>query len=238
MVTHAAQELVNLSPGVVNAAKILSINPNSKAAQENLALFRQAWEQRVKILTDAVDEITTIDDFLSVSEGHILEDFNKCLDALRQGDVNTLERIANCIRARSNRMCEVVTAEMDNYEPCMYTNRVKKAIRVLQEHGEPKFDESVKNAVEALSNDPPQDVDENEMIDASRLVYEGLRDVRRAVLMNRVSRGDLLCSLKFYFLCLVSHHLHLMLPIVLVPNNFIDLILYYILIIIKGCSLF
>lgn len=40
-------------------------------------------------------------------------------------------------------------------------------------------------AVEALSSNPPKDVDENEFIDASRLVYDGVREIRRAVLMNR-----------------------------------------------------
>lgn len=162
MVTYAANEMLKLSQGVVNAARVLCTNPSSKAAQENMELFRQAWEKRVQILTDAVDEITAIDDFLAVSEGHILDDFNKCVEALRQGDVEAVEQIASCIKARSKRICGVVTAEMDNYEPCFYTNRVKRAIKVLQERDEPVFDQSVKNAVGALSGDNPEGVDENE----------------------------------------------------------------------------
>ena len=43
----------------------------------------------------------------------------------------------------------------------------------------------METAVDALSSHPPRDVDENEFIDASRLVYDGVREVRRAVLMNR-----------------------------------------------------
>ena len=42
-------------------------------------------------------------------------------------------------------------------------------------------------AVDALSSNSPKDVDENDFIDASRLVYDGVREIRRAVLMNRVS---------------------------------------------------
>lgn len=30
-------------------------------------VFKDAWEREVRILTDAVDDITTIDDFLAVS---------------------------------------------------------------------------------------------------------------------------------------------------------------------------
>lgn len=51
----------------------------------------------------------------------------------------------------------------------------------------PNFAQRVEVAVDALSSNPPKDVDENEFIDASRLVYDGVREIRRAVLMNRVS---------------------------------------------------
>lgn len=51
----------------------------------------------------------------------------------------------------------------------------------------PRFTEQVEAAVEALSSDPAQPMDENEFIDASRLVYDGIRDIRKAVLMIRVS---------------------------------------------------
>jgi len=55
----------------------------------------------------------------------------------------------------------------------------------------PNFAQRVQAAVEALSSKPPKDVDENEFIDASRLVYDGVREIRRAVLMNRVSRDTM-----------------------------------------------
>lgn len=53
----------------------------------------------------------------------------------------------------------------------------------------PRFTEQVEAAVEALSASPGQPMDENEFIDASRLVYDGVRDIRKAVLMIRVSRS-------------------------------------------------
>ena len=42
-------------------------------AQENAAAFARAWENAVKLLTDAVDDITTIDDFLAVSGEYNLQ---------------------------------------------------------------------------------------------------------------------------------------------------------------------
>ena len=50
-----------------------------------------------------------------------------------------------------------------------------------------KFAQRVNVAVDSLSKNSNKDVDENDFIDASRLVYDGVREIRRAVLMNRVS---------------------------------------------------
>lgn len=215
MVRYAAAQIEMLCPQVINAALILAVRPNSKVAQENMDAYRLSWENQVRILTEAVDDITTIDDFLAVSENHILEDVNKCVLALQEGDAQDLRNTAGAIQGRSQRVCNVVEAEMDNYEPCIYTKRVLEAVKVLRDQGkcfdfesfniEPltlsfssliydlfhsvmsKFAQRVDVAVETLSSNSPKDVDENDFIDASRLVYDGVREIRRAVLMNRVS---------------------------------------------------
>lgn len=135
MVRYAAQQIDNLYPQVINAARILAARTNSKVAQENMESYRQAWENQVRILTEAVDDITTIDDFLAVSENHILEDVNKCVLALQEGDALDLRNTAGFIQGRSARVCTVVEAEMDNYEPCVYTNRVLEAVKVLRDQG-------------------------------------------------------------------------------------------------------
>lgn len=83
-----------------------------------------------------------------------------------------------------------MTAEMDNYEPCVYTKRVLEAVKVLNDQVMPKFTQRVQVAVQALGSNPPKEVDENDFIDASRLVYDGVREIRRAVLMNRVSSSQ------------------------------------------------
>nr|AET62580.1 LP08869p1 [Drosophila melanogaster] len=187
MVRYAAAQIESLCPQVINAASILTVRPNSKVAQENMTTYRQAWEVQVRILTEAVDDITTIDDFLAVSENHILEDVNKCVMALQVGDARDLRATAGAIQGRSSRVCNVVEAEMDNYEPCIYTKRVLEAVKVLRDQVMMKFDQRVGAAVGALSNNSNKDVDENDFIDASRLVYDGVREIRRAVLMNRSS---------------------------------------------------
>ncbi|KAL4231940.1 Catenin alpha-1 [Mactra antiquata] len=185
MVRLAASEIEKLCPQVINAARVLAARPRSKVAQENMDVFKDAWENQVRLLTDAVDDITTIDDFLAVSESHILEDVNRCVFALQECDADTLDRTAGAIRGRSARVCNVVSAEMDNYEPGPYTERVMEAVILLRDQVMPNFAEKVEIAVDALIQNAPERIDENEFIDASRLVYDGVRDIRQAVLMNR-----------------------------------------------------
>jgi len=52
----------------------------------------------------------------------------------------------------------------------------------------PNFAENVEAAVDVLTSGRDQEIDENDFVYASRIVYDGVRDIRRAVLMNRVSR--------------------------------------------------
>lgn len=69
----------------------------------------------------------------SISENHILEDVNKCVLALQEGDGVSLDRVAGAIRGRAARVAAVVTSEMDNYEPGIYTERVLEAVQVVHE---------------------------------------------------------------------------------------------------------
>lgn len=64
---------------------------------------------------------------------------NKCVASLSDGYADTLDRTAGAIRGRAARVCNVVTAEMDNYEPGIYTERVLEAIKVLRDQGSVLF---------------------------------------------------------------------------------------------------
>jgi catenin alpha len=185
LVRMADLQVRQLTPQVVNAARILVARPTSKVALENMEVYKDAWQKNVRLLTDAVDDIITINDFLAVSENHILEDINRCVLALRERDVETLDRTAGAIRGRVSRVCNIVSAEMDNYEPCDYTNKVLENVITLRDQIIVNFARSVDYAINALVAQPLKDTDENDFIDASRLVYDGVRDVRNAVLLIR-----------------------------------------------------
>uniref|UniRef100_A0A2K5P3T3 Catenin alpha-1 n=1 Tax=Cercocebus atys TaxID=9531 RepID=A0A2K5P3T3_CERAT len=112
---------------------------------------------------------------------HILENGNKCVVALQEKDVDGLDHTAGAIQGRAARGIHVVSSEMNNYEP----GKVLEATKLLSNTVMPRFTEQAEVAMEALSSDPAQPMDENEFIDASHLVYGGIRDIRKAVLMIR-----------------------------------------------------
>jgi catenin alpha len=183
LVRMAAIQVQLLSPQVVNAARILYSRASSKVALENMDVFCDAWQKNVKLLTESVDDITMINDFLSVSENHILEDLNRCVMSLRDQDADTLDRTAGAIRGRTARVCNVVIAETDLYEPDEVINKVLETVAILRDQLITNFARSVEYAVQSLIQQPMRDPDDNGFIEASRLVYDGVHDVRNAVLM-------------------------------------------------------
>lgn len=186
MVRYAAAQVDALYPQVINAARVLASRPNSKVALENMDAFRQAWENQVRVLTDAVDDITTIDDFLAVSESHILEDINKCvISATDDRDADVLDRTAGAIRGRCARVCNVVEAEMENYEPGAYTRKVLDSVKMLRGKIMSNFADRVQSVVNVLNEGSHAGFDHNDFIDSSRSVYEAVREVRRCILLNR-----------------------------------------------------
>lgn len=184
MVRYASGQIEHLCPQVINAGRILAAK-QSKVAQENMDAFRDAWENQVRILTEAVDDITTIDDFLAVSENHILEDVSKCLLALQEGQAEQLDRTAGAIRGRSARVCNVVLAEMDNYETGPYTDRVLHAVSVLRDQWIPDFARLVEKVLDALQHSNNVQDFEYDFGTVATAVLDGVRDIRRCVLMNR-----------------------------------------------------
>ena len=84
---------------------------------------------------------------------------------LQVGDLDELDRTAGAIRGRSGRICNVVSAEMDNYEPGYYTGRVMEAVKLLSERVMPNFAEKVEAYVIKLTTGQElTQMDQNEFI--------------------------------------------------------------------------
>ncbi|CAB4026103.1 catenin alpha-2-like [Paramuricea clavata] len=155
-----------------------------------MEVFKTSWETQVHLLVDSVDEITGIDEFLIVSENHIGEDVETCIQALKQRDVESFDRSAGLVRGRTERVISVVMAEMENFERGPYTEGVEKTVRSLKEDIIPRFADVVESTVETLSQNPRAKIDEERVIQTSQLVYDAIRDVRKAVELKTKRYAD------------------------------------------------
>ncbi|XP_042718580.1 catenin alpha-3 isoform X1 [Lagopus leucura] len=185
IVQMAANHIETLCPQVINAALALSARPKSQVVKNNMEMYKSIWENHIHVLTEAVDDITSIDDFLAVSESHILEDVNKCIIALREQNADDLDRAAGAIRGRASRVAHIVSGEMDNYEPGAYTERVMKNVQYLTKSVIPEFISQVNIALESLSKNTVHLFDDNQFVDVSKKVYDTIHNIRCSVMMIR-----------------------------------------------------
>ncbi|XP_012514034.1 PREDICTED: catenin alpha-3 [Propithecus coquereli] len=176
---------VRLCPSIINAALALAARPKSQVVKNTMEMYKRTWENHIHVLTEAVDDITSIDDFLAVSESHILEDVNKCIIALRDQDADNLDRAAGAIRGRAARVAHIVTGEMDGYEPGAYTEGVMKNVNFLTSTVIPEFVTQVNVALEALSKNSLNVFDDNQFVDISKKIYDTIHDIRCSVMMIR-----------------------------------------------------
>ncbi|XP_061304562.1 catenin alpha-3 isoform X3 [Pezoporus flaviventris] len=170
---------------VINAALALAARPKSQVVKNNMEMCRSTWENHIHVLTEAVDDIISIDDFLAVSESHILEDVNKCIIALREQNADNLDRAAGAIRGRASRVAHIVSGEMDNYEPGIYTEEVMSNVQYLTKSVIPEFINQVNIALESLSKNTVHLFDDNQFVDISKKVYDTIHNIRCSVMMIR-----------------------------------------------------
>ncbi|XP_054060528.1 catenin alpha-3 isoform X2 [Rissa tridactyla] len=185
IVQMAANHIETLCPQVINAALALAARPKSQVVKNNMEMYRSTWENHIHVLTEAVDDITSIDDFLAVSESHILEDVNKCIIALREQNADNLDRAAGAIRGRASRVAHIVSGEMDNYEPGAYTEGVMTNVQYLTRNVIPEFISQVNIALESLSKNTLHLFDDNQFVDISKKVYDTIHNIRCSVMMIR-----------------------------------------------------
>ncbi|KAM4774368.1 catenin alpha-3 isoform 2-T2 [Cyanocitta cristata] len=185
IVQMAANHIETLCPQVINAALALAARPKSQVVKNNMEMYRSTWENHIRVLTEAVDDITSIDDFLAVSESHILEDVNRCIVALREQDAEGLDRAAGAIRGRAARVAHIVAGEMDNYEPGAYTEGVMMHVQHLTKAVIPEFISQVNIALESLSKNTVHLFDDNQFVDISKKVYDTIHNIRCSVMMIR-----------------------------------------------------
>ncbi|OWK08004.1 CTNNA3, partial [Cervus elaphus hippelaphus] len=71
-ISHLVQVMMVAPPDnrmlkIINAALALAARPKSQVVKKTMEMYKRTWENHIHVLTEAVDDITSIDDFLAVS---------------------------------------------------------------------------------------------------------------------------------------------------------------------------
>ena len=129
MIQLSLNQLLDLKTKLRNSIEVFSCIPDSKAAQENVQIFKKSWVDQIKIFMDAVDDVISVVYFLNVVENHVLDDVKRCCRAMENRELANLTRSSRAIYQRCGRLCDVVTADMERYEQGVFTERVLDAVR-------------------------------------------------------------------------------------------------------------
>uniref|UniRef100_A0A9L0QY91 Catenin alpha 3 n=1 Tax=Equus caballus TaxID=9796 RepID=A0A9L0QY91_HORSE len=92
IVKIAANHLETLCPQIINAALALAARPKSQVVKKTMEMYKRTWENHIHVLTEAVDDITSIDDFLAVSAiPEFVTQVNVALEALSKNSLDVFD---------------------------------------------------------------------------------------------------------------------------------------------------
>ncbi len=186
--------LRHLVSHIIDSTNIVNAFKTSSVAINNIELFRNSWLNETKILRLAVDDILSINDLLSVCEKNLFDNMNGCISAINDVNINSFEQFNLNSSKLIERICDIAVAEINNYESCDFIDKVYEMILMLKNKLYSDFKSSSEQVIDSLSSSPIRDPNENDFIEASRLVYDGVRDLRNSLLMIPQEDYDNLCD--------------------------------------------
>lgn len=115
-------------------------------------------------------------------------ELNGCISVMSSGEstaaaATELRASGKQVCERVVRMCEMIEAEMNNYEPCAFTARILDSTCALST----RLLASFSHSCEAYEIDAA--IGENDVIESARLIYDAVRDLRSAVWMIPTAAG-------------------------------------------------
>ncbi|BFZ04162.1 hypothetical protein BsWGS_07200 [Bradybaena similaris] len=126
-----SDQIKDLTPQVINAARVLFSNPNNQAAQEHFDLLRKQWSDNMDRLRLLVDEAVDSEALIRAQEEGILRDTERIEDGIRARDSPKIAAGASNIARRADRVLQVAEMEAQNSEDPAFVDRVNRASEIL-----------------------------------------------------------------------------------------------------------
>nr|KAG5709155.1 hypothetical protein BaRGS_028611 [Batillaria attramentaria] len=169
-------QVKDLTPQIVNAARVLFTNPNNQAAIEHFELLKKQWTDNMERLRGLVDEAVDTAALIRAEEEGILRDTERIEDGIRTVDSPLIVANASNIARRANRVLQVAEMEAQNSEDPLFVDRVNEASENLKATITPM----VQNA-KTLSTQPQNNAAANNWRKANQQLIGAVGGVREAV---------------------------------------------------------
>lgn len=173
-------QVKDLTPQIVNAARVLFTNPNNQAAIEHFELLKKQWTDNMERLRGLVDEAVDTAALIRAEEEGILRDTERIEDGIRTLDSPLIVANASNIARRANRVLQVAEMEAQNSEDPLFVDRVNEASENLKATITPM----VQNA-KVLSTNPQNGAAANNWRKANQQLIGAVGGVREAVTVKR-----------------------------------------------------
>lgn len=134
-----ANLIQELTPQVVNAARVVLDNPNNPSADEHFKLLKEQWSEGMDKLRCHVDASMDTVSFINASEEGILRDTAKTETAIGKADSLGVVNCTSAIARKANRVLQVANQEAENSEDPAFVERVQKAYSQLRETISPEI---------------------------------------------------------------------------------------------------
>ncbi|XP_025087818.1 vinculin-like isoform X9 [Pomacea canaliculata] len=173
-------QVKDLTPQIVNAARVLFTNPNNQAAVEHFELLKKQWTENMERLRSLVDEAVDTGALIRAEEEGILRDTERIEDGIRNIDSPLIVTNASSIARRANRVLQVAEMEAQNSEDPLFVDRVNEASENLKSSITPM----VQNA-KVLSTNPQNSAAASSWRKANQQLISAVGGVREAVSVRR-----------------------------------------------------
>ena len=127
-VTNSSDKLINLTPQVVNAGKVVLKSPENKQAQEHLKALSDEWTKTVDDLTEQVDDAVDVIKFVQATQKAIEQENDKCTAALLEEKPAVALSSSNKIACQANRIVNAGKHEVENIDEPAYVDDINECL--------------------------------------------------------------------------------------------------------------
>ncbi|GFR80051.1 vinculin [Elysia marginata] len=175
-ILKTSNEVKDLTPQVVNAARVVFANPDNAAAIEHFDNLKARWAENMDKLRGLMDEAVDSRALINAQEEGILRDTERIEDGIRVQDSPQIAQGASNIARRAGRVHQVAEMEALNSEDPMFVDRLNQASQKLEATIAPEV-----QAAKAVAMNPADAAAAAKWRKENQALIEAVGDVKNAI---------------------------------------------------------